>query len=408
MALAVPKPKACPDCGDGGIFHGFTYFSILMDEVFIGIFRPSDKPSFIKRAATRFEHIIGPAFLSFFVLVRLAQKVTKPDDGTQLLALMLWNEAKARGIEMWEWRLFGLPRNIFVARFPDRKRIAFEGIPVPVKGPEHVWWMDNKAILKKEFMKRRLVVAKGDFAKNKKEALALYRKLTPPVIAKPHSGSGSRHTILHIANEDELVRAFEVAKQVSPKVIIEEELVGPVYRATVVDGKFVAAIRRDPPSVVGDGVHTIAELVQVENKKEGRQGPYFSKIQLFDDGGEMTEAAKEELAWQKLAPESVPPEAARVYFHQKVNWSVGGTTRDVTDETHPDNIALFERTARELTTPIVGIDFIIKDISRSWQEEKRCGILECNSMPFFDNHHLPFEGKPRNVAAAIWDMVAPA
>jgi D-alanine-D-alanine ligase-like ATP-grasp enzyme len=410
MAFEVPKPKECPDCGDGGIFHGFTYFLILLDEAFLSIFRPSEKPSSIKRAATRFEHIIGPAFLSFFVLIRFAQKITKPDEGTQLLALMLWNEAKVRGIEMWEWRLFGLPRNIFVAKFPTGKRIAFEGIPTSIKGPEHVWWMDNKAVLKREFMKRGLIVAKGGFARSKGEALALYQKLTPPVIAKPHSGSGSRHTVLHIANEDELIRALTVAKQVSPKVIIEEELVGSVYRATVVGGKFVAAIRRDPPSVVGDGVHTIAELVEEENKKPGRSGPYFSKIQLFaDESGEsvMAEKAQEELGWQNYTTESVPPEAARVYFHQKVNWSVGGTTCDVTDEVHPDNVALFERTARELTTPIVGIDFIIRDISMSWQEEKRCGILECNSMPFFDNHHLPFEGKPRNVAAAIWDMVTP-
>jgi D-alanine-D-alanine ligase-like ATP-grasp enzyme len=417
MTLAVPKPKACPDCGDGGIFHRFTYFSIVLDEMMWMFFRPSEKPSFIKKAATAFENAVGPSILTFFVSIGWAKKQTEPDDETQLLALMLWNEAKVRGIEMWEWRLFGLARNIFVAKFSDEKggrkgkKIAFEGIPVPPKGPEHVWWMDDKAKLKSKFLKRGLAVAKGGSARNEKEALAIYRKLTPPAIVKPAHGSGSRHTILHITNEDELKRAFHVAKQVSPAVIIEEELFGPVYRATVVDGKFVAAIRRDPPSVVGDGVHTVAELVEEENKKEGRQGPYFSRIQLFENESDgeriLTEKAKEELAWQKMSPESVPPEAARVYFHQKVNWSVGGTTCDVTDEIHPDNRALFERAARELTAPIVGIDFIIRNISTSWQDEKRCGILECNSMPFFDNHHLPFEGKPRNVAAAIWDMVTP-
>ena len=93
-----------------------------------------------------------------------------------------------------------------------------------------------------------------------------------------------------------------------------------------------------------------------------------------------------------------------VTLHQKINWSLGGTTADVTEEIHSDNIKLFEDVARVLQTPTVGIDFIINDISTSWKDAKRCGILECNSMLFFDNHHLPFEGKPRNVASAIWDM----
>ena len=111
------------------------------------------------------------------------------------------------------------------------------------------------------------------------------------------------------------------------------------------------------------------------------------------------------LLWHGHTPKDILQKGKRVTFHQKVNWSVGGTTADVTDEVHPDNTALFERTASVLNAPIVGIDFIIEHIDRSWKEQKKCGILECNSMPFFDNHHLPFEGKPRNVASAIWDMV---
>jgi cyanophycin synthetase len=305
-----------------------------------------------------------------------------------------------RGIEVWEWRLFGLARNIFVAKYPNGKVISYEGIPVAPLEHERVWWMDNKARLKEELRKRDIVVAKGGSAGSRKEALEIYHALTPPVIVKPHSGSGSRHTILHITDEAELLRAFDVAKQVSPRAIIEEELVGPVYRATCVGGKFAAALRRDPPHVVGDGAHTIAELVEEANKHPRRSGPYFSKIQL-------NEKADKELKWQNYSLESVPPKDAYVYFHQKVNWGLGGTTADVTADVHPDNIELFERTAQELKAPVVGIDFIIEDINQSWRIQDRCGILECNSMPFFDNHHLPFEGEPQNVAAKIWDMVTP-
>lgn len=330
-----------------------------------------------------------------------ATRVTEPDDDTQLLALMLWNEAKERNIEVCEVRLFGLPRNIFLAKYPDGKFIAYEGIPTPGSADlARVPWMDDKAVLKEKFRKLNLPVAKGGAVGNMRDAKKLFQTLTPPVIAKPFSGSASRHTILHITNEEELERAFTIAKQVAPKVVIEEELNGPVYRATVVDGVFAAALRRDQPHVIGDGKSTIKELVAKANEHPARSGPYFHHMKL-------DAAAEAELAWQDLAFDSVPEEGQRVTLHQKINWSVGGTTADVTDETHPDNIELFEEVARVLKAPIVGLDFIIPDITRSWKEQERLGVLECNSMPFFDNHHLPFEGKPRNVAALIWDMNSP-
>ncbi len=397
----APTHKSCPDCDENELFHAVTYGTIWIDEFVAGIFRPSEKRSALDKIEKKLEKFIGPAFLKGTVALGLAKKQVTPDDGTLLLARCLWEEAERRGIPMWEWRLFGLPRNILVAQLPNGKMLAFEGIPDAPKKYDPVRWMDDKARLKEEFKKRGLPVARGGAARTEKQALAIYRTLEAPVIVKPHSGSGSRHTILHINDEAELVRAFKIAKRVSPQVIVEEELIGPVYRATVVDGKFAAALRRDPPSVVGDGIHTLTQLVEEENKKPGRGGPYFSKIQL-------NELAKKELEWQGYTFESVPEKGKRVYFHQKVNWSVGGTTADVTDSVHPDNIELFERSARELSAHITGIDFIIEDISRSWKEQKRFGILECNSMPFFDNHHLPFEGQPRNVAGAIWDMALSA
>jgi D-alanine-D-alanine ligase-like ATP-grasp enzyme len=408
LTITVPKPKSCSDCGGDGIFHGVTYFSILIDEALARIFPPATKRSGMAQCMSWIEGLFGAWFFEGFVMLGLAHNQTTPDDNTLLLAKVLWEEAEKRGIVMWEWRLFGLARNIFIAQYPNGKKIVFEGIPETASEHERVWWMDDKGKLKKEFMKLGLPVAKGASVTSEAKARSLYATLTPPVIVKPAAGSGSRHTVLHITDEAELVRAFHLAKQVSPHVVIEKELVGPVYRATVVDGKFVAALRRDPPSVVGDGIHSIVELVVEENTKPGRQGPYFSHIKLFSGDGIVVETAAKELHWQGYTIESVPPASKRVYFHQKVNWGVGGTTADVTDEVHPDNTALFERAAQVLRAPITGIDFIIKDMALSWKDQDRCGILECNSMPFFDNHHLPFEGKPRNVAAAIWDMVTPA
>jgi len=402
MKLTSPVPAPCSDCGDDAIFHGLTYYSILIDEFFASLFGPekvgvAKKPGKIGLMIDSFGRWFTPHMLDLFIATGLASSLIEPDDDTQLLALMIWQEAKKRGITVEEFRLLGLPRNMFLATYPNGRRFAFEGIPLPPADVARVHWMDNKAILKKEFTKLGLPVARGGSARTLYGAKKIFKDLTPPIIVKPYSGSGSRHTVLHITSEEELVKAFRIASRVAPRSVVEEELVGAVYRATVVDGKLVAALRRDQPYVVGDGTSTVTELVQKENEHPKRQGPYFHHIQL-------NETADQELAWQGYTRDTVLPEGKRAVLHQKINWSVGGTTCDVTDNVHEDNRLLFEETCRVLGATIVGIDFIIEDLSRSWKEQERCGILECNSMPFFDNHHLPFEGEPRDVAAAIWDM----
>lgn len=395
MTLGV---RVCKECGSDPIPHRMTYVVIAVDEMLKPL-TTSDTPNgFFSRIIGAIERAVTPGLFRALLALGLAKRIDEPDDRTMLLALMLWEEAKRQKIEMWEFRLFNLPRNLFFARFPGSKKdIVFEGIPIPSWGREQAPWIDNKAKLKEHFRKLGFPVAKGGAAFSFRDAKRIYESVTPPVIVKPFSGSGSRHTTLHIDTLEELKRAHAVATQVAPLAVVEEELIGPVFRATVVDGKLAATLRRVPPQVVGDGTHTILELIEEANKNPKRGGPYFSKLNV-------TPEALEELKWQDLTPESIPEEGRRVTLHQKVNWSLGGTTADVSDDVHPDNRELFENVAKALKAPIVGIDFIIEDMSKSWKEQERSGIIECNSMPFFDNHHLPFEGEPRNVAAAIWEM----
>lgn len=397
MSIGAPK-VACIECGGNGVPHKTTYFTILIDDLLRPVLSPGPVTRFFSRVFRLLEERLTPRILRALVAIGLAKKQEHPDDETLLLAKVLWEEADVRGITMWEFRLFSLARNIFVATLPSGKSIAFEGIPQPPSGVERVSWMDDKARLKKHFQSQRIPVARGGDASSIANARALYKSLVPPVIIKPHAGSGSRHTTLHIDTPEKLDRAFSISKQVSPRAIVEEELVGSVYRATVVNGVFVAALRRDPPHVIGDSVHSIRELMDIANKHPARSGPYFSQLRVLEE-------TERELAWQGYTLESIPEKGERVLLHQKVNWSLGGTTCDVTDKVHAKNRELFEQATKELKAPIAGIDFIIEDISEPWQTQDRCGILECNSMPFFDNHHLPFEGKVQNVAAKIWDMV---
>lgn len=395
--LSTMSSQMCVHCGGESIPHRATYITVAIDDTLRPLFTPGFFMRSIARLFGKVESWFTPRLFKLLVKLGIAKKQERPDDETLLLAKVLWEEADARGMEMWEFRLFGLARNLFYARLPGGKQLSFEGIPQPLSGANRVWWMDNKTELKKYLRKEGFPTANGGGAFSWRAAKKLFKKLVPPVIVKPHSGSASRHTLLHVTDEEGLREAFRVAKQVAPLALIEEELVGPVYRITVVDGTYSAALRRDPPSVVGDGVHTVTELIAEGNKHPARSGPYFSQMKIDDH-------ALKELEWQGYTPDSIPPAGQRVMLHQKVNWGLGGTTADTSDDIHPENVRMFEEVAKFLKAPIAGIDFI-GDLSRPWHEQDRCGILECNSMPFFDNHHLPFEGEPRNVAGDIWDMM---
>jgi cyanophycin synthetase len=312
---------------------------------------------------------------------------------------LLWDEAKRRHIRMWQYLPFGQYKQLFVAEYGG-KRIMFERMPVPPGKGRGVWWIDDKGVLKRKLRARGLPVAKGRAVATHGAALRLFRTLQKPVIVKPHKGTGTRHTVLHITDEAELARAFEVARKVSPFVMVEEELQGAVYRPTVINSRLVATIERNQPQIRGDGRHSIEELVAQENRHPRRRGPVFGPIEL-------TPTVKKELMRQGYTKTSVPDAGAVVFLHQKINWGNGGTTRDVTDDVHPDNAALFEEIARLTKAPILGIDFIIRDISKSWKDSPGCGVIECNSMPFVDTHHLPFEGAPRDIMGPIWEAVFP-
>ncbi len=331
-----------------------------------------------------------PKFSSVLARVGLASLVHAPDQHSSETAQCLWEEARRRGISMHEVRFLGLPRRMFVASYQG-KTCVFEGLPRPNRRQPSLDWIDDKAELKSRFLKAGFPVARGDVCRTEQQALVLLRSLQAPVITKPHTGSGGRHTTVHIATGEELRKGFFNAKQLSPWVIVEEELQGPVFRATLVGGKLVAVLRRDPPHVVGDGVHTITELVAEENSNPLREGPVFAKIALGN-----------------IDPNYIPKKSENVFFHFKVNWGVGGTSRDSTDETHPLNKQLFENIGAYLSDDIIGIDFMVPNISMPWTEQKRCGVIECNSLPLIGNHHFPFTGPRVNVAGAVWDLVFPS
>ncbi len=396
--------KYCPDCGPASVSHRAEWLSALLDFAFSPVFSVFD---YIWRKIGGIFYKLPFAefslpFMNALAAIKIGTLSDKPDSKDNLRTQAMWESADKRGISVFQFRLFGNPNiSFFVARRYKMIRV-FDGLPRVERIPStSLKWMDNKGVMKKKFLSYGIPVAKGGVCFSLRNAITIFQSIEKPAIVKPHIGSRSRHTIVHINDKNSLIIAFHKAKQISPWVVVEEELEGMVFRASVVAGKLVGVIRREPPHVFGDEVSTVRTLVQKDNQNPLRHGPIFHTIP-------MDEEANIELRRQGLSWDSVPAKGIFVTLNQKVSRSYGATTSDMTQITHPENTKLFEKIARVLGDSLVGIDFIISDISKSWMEQKRCGVIECNSLPFLDLHHYPFVGMPRDAAGALLDAVFPA
>lgn len=400
----MSKVNGCVDCGPVKTIHFVEWSSVvlgwLIDPVVnrIETVRRIVAKSFSALRAERLEFL----FMKFCALIRLCSFNASPDEMCSGRTRCMWEEAAKRGIEVKELRLLGRKTNIFVASYNNRITI-FEGLPRPANHSlESASWMDNKGKMRERFMSAGIPIAKGGVCFTEKSALKLFRALKAPVIVKPNIGSRSRHTTIHIMNEEDLINGFRIAKKLSPLVVIEEELKGgTVYRPTLVGGKLIAVISKEPPNVVGDGVSSVRALIDKENNNPKRiEGSLFHPIAIDKD-------AEKELLFRGLMLESIPEKGRFVTLSQKTSRGIGGATTDYTGTTHPVNKELFEKVGKIVKDPLIGIDFMIEDITKPWTEQARCGVIECNSLPFIDLHHYPLYGKSQNVAGALWDLVFP-
>src|SRR6185369_5086934 len=237
--------------------------------------------------------------------------------------------------------LFGKPTSIFVARYGSRY-LVYTHEPRPAGPPSTGYdWMDNKSVMAEKFRQAGLPVPRGESCHSAAEALRIFHGIKGTVIAKPVIGSRSRHTTINIMTDQQLLHGFFIASQISPWVIIEQQLEGMVYRATVIGGKVVGVLRREPPNVIGDGKSTIKQLIVEANKNPLRHGPIFHPLLMDLE-------AKAELKRQGLVWDSVLPAGVMATLNQKVGRGEGASNADVTEETHQENIRLFEKIAAYL------------------------------------------------------------
>ncbi len=234
------------------------------------------------------------------------------------------------------------------------------------------------------------------------EALAAFQRIGGQVVVKPLDANHGRGVTIGLDSEDQVLTAFEVAREHSRHVLVEQCITGFDHRLLVVNGRLVAASKRVPGHVVGDGERTVAQLVELVNQ-DPRRGIGHEKVltRLELDG-----QAQRLLAAAGHDENTVLPAGEVFYLRSTANLSTGGTAIDVTDTIHPDNREMAERATAAVGLDVCGVDFLTPDITRSWTEIGG-GICEVNAAPGFRMHVAPSEGQPRDAAGAVMDMLFP-
>jgi cyanophycin synthetase len=221
-------------------------------------------------------------------------------------------------------------------------------------------------------------------------------------VIKPHDGHHGKGVTTNIANEEELIEAFERAKQISNRVIVEQYLTGSDYRILVVGGKYVAAAKRMPAKICGDGQHTIRELIDIENQNPDRGYGHENVMTRL----KVSSVTQHLLAKANYSMETILAEGETFYLELTANLSTGGSAEDVTARVHKTNRFMAERIAAIVGLDIAGIDVMAPTLSKPIAMVGGA-VIEVNAAPGLRMHLAPAIGTPRNVAEPIVDMLFP-
>jgi cyanophycin synthetase len=247
-----------------------------------------------------------------------------------------------------------------------------------------------------------LPVPKQALVTREEDAVRSAAEIGYPVVVKPYNANHGRGVAIHLTDAAQVRAAFPVAQQHSRSVIVESFIRGDDHRMLVVNGQLIAVAKRVPGHVVGDGNHTIEDLVKIVNS-DPRRGVGHEKVLTrleFDHQAERL------LAKKGYDRNTVPPKGEMVYLRSTGNLSTGGTSIDVTDIVHPDNVEMAMRTIKAIGLDVGGVDFLTPDITVSYKENGGA-ICEVNAAPGFRMHTAPSEGSPRDVSGPVLDMLFP-
>jgi len=260
----------------------------------------------------------------------------------------------------------------------------------------------DKELTKELLRAAGVPVPKGRPVEDAEDAWAAAQEIGVPVVVKPQDGNQGRGVAVNLRWREQVHAAYAAAREESRRVIVERFAPGCDFRVLVIGGKVVAAARREPPQVVGDGGHTVDQLVELVNRDPRRGEDHatsLSKMRLDDIGLAV-------LAEQGFGAQSVPEKGLVVVLRRNANLSTGGSATDVTDEVHPQIAARAADAARMVGLDIAGVDVVCRDIARPLEEQGGV-IVEVNAAPGLRMHLSPSCGCGRPVGEAIANLLFP-
>jgi len=262
----------------------------------------------------------------------------------------------------------------------------------------------NKELTNRLLQEVGIPVPRSMTVRSADEAVRAANRIGYPVVLKPLDGNHGRGVCINLNSDAEVAEFFPIAWEESRNgaVVVESYIAGRDYRILVINGQVVAVAERVPAHVIGDGVHTVRELVEITNA-DPRRGVGHEKVLTRISIDEQT---MECLQRQGIGLDDIPEAGQVVRLKQTGNMSTGGTSIDRTDDIHPDNADLAHQAALVIGLDIAGIDFIAPDISKSVRQTGGA-IVEVNAGPGFRMHTHPTEGHPRHVGRAVIDMLFP-
>ncbi|HDR1006393.1 TPA: bifunctional glutamate--cysteine ligase/glutathione synthetase [Pasteurella multocida] len=268
--------------------------------------------------------------------------------------------------------------------------------------------MENKVVTKKVLQKAGFNVPQSVEFTSLEKAVASYALFeNRAVVIKPKSTNyGLGITIFQqgVQNREDFAKALEIAFREDKEVMVEDYLVGTEYRFFVLGDETLAVLLRVPANVVGDGVHSVAELVAMKNdhplRGDGSRTP-LKKIAL----GEIEQLQLKE---QGLTIDSIPAKDQLVQLRANSNISTGGDSIDMTDEMHESYKQLAVGITKAMGAAVCGVDLIIPDLKQpaspnlsSW------GVIEANFNPMMMMHIFPYAGKSRRLTQNVIKMLFP-
>ena len=259
----------------------------------------------------------------------------------------------------------------------------------------------DKAMTNRILGELGLPVPRQRLVADEQEAVRAAEQIGYPVAVKPLKADFGLGISLNLADADQVHAAFAWARRYGPAIIVESFIQGDDHRMLVVDGELIAVSNRVRAHVVGDGVHTVEELMEEVNRDPRRGTKHLSLLVRL----ELDEDMERMLAKVGYTGGTVPAKGETVYLRITAGPGNGGTAVDVTDRVHPDNRMMAIRAAEAMGIDVAGVDFITPDIGRSYKEVGG-GICEVNTTPAL-RPHMAAEGNPPDVAGAIIDTLYP-